>query len=107
VSPHARNDGQKGSFIWDRSGTRVRNTYSMGEPERRIVEPNSGGGWDVTARGAERASAHYEKQADAIDRARGILGNLGDGELEIRGSNGRARKQDTAPRGNDPRSSKG
>jgi hypothetical protein len=79
----------------------------MSGPERRIVEPNPEGGWDVTARGAERASAHYEKQADAIDRARGILGNLGGGELEIRGSDGRVRKQDTVPRGNDPRSSKG
>ena len=79
----------------------------MSKPERRIVEPNSDGGWDVTARGADRASAHYDKQDEAINRARTILGNLGGGELEIRGRDGAVRKQDTVPHGNDPRASKG
>jgi hypothetical protein len=79
----------------------------MGNPERRIVKPNPEGGWDVAARNAERASAHFDKQSDAIDRARGILGNLGGGELEIRGRDGEVRKQDTVPHGNDPRASKG
>jgi hypothetical protein len=79
----------------------------MPGPERRIVEPNPDGGWDVTARGAERASAHYDNQDDAINRAREILGNLGGGELEIRGRGGEVRKQDTVPHGYDPRSSKG
>ncbi|MDQ1597004.1 MAG: hypothetical protein QOI70_428 [Microbacteriaceae bacterium] len=77
------------------------------KPQRRIVEPNPDGGWDVAARNATRASAHYDKQADAIDRARQILGNIGGGELEIRGQDGQVRKQDTVPHGNDPRSSKG
>lgn len=79
----------------------------MPKPERRIVKPNPDGGWDVAARDAQRASAHYDKQSDAIDRARQILGNSGGGELEIRGRDGEVRKQDTVPRGNDPRSSKG
>jgi hypothetical protein len=79
----------------------------MTGPERRVVKPNPEGGWDVAARGAERASAHRDNQADAIDRAREILGNLGGGELEIRGRDGEVRKQDTVPHGNDPRSSKG
>lgn len=82
-------------------------TSSMAEPNRRIVKPNHDGGWDVAARDAQRASAHYDKQSDAIDRARQILGNLGGGELEIRGRDGAVRKQDTVPHGNDPRSSKG
>jgi len=59
--------------------------------------PNPDGGWDVAAREAERASAHYPTQAAAIDRAREILGNLGGGELEIRGENGAVRKQDSVP----------
>jgi hypothetical protein len=79
----------------------------MSKSERRIVKPNSDGGWDVAARNAQRASAHYDTQAEAIDRGRQILGNLGGGELEVRGRDGAVRKQDTVPHGNDPRSSKG
>ena len=79
----------------------------MGKPKRRIVKPNPEGGWDVAARNAKRASAHYGKQSDAIDRARTILGNAGGGELEVRGRDGRVRQQDTIPHGKDPRSSKG
>jgi hypothetical protein len=79
----------------------------MGKPERRIIKPNPNGGWDVAARDAQRASAHFDRQADAIDRGREILRNVGGGELEIRGRNGEVRQQDTVPHGNDPRSSKG
>jgi Uncharacterized protein conserved in bacteria (DUF2188) len=79
----------------------------VSKPERRIIKPNPSGGWDVAARNANRASAHCNTQAEAIDRGREILGNLGGGELEVRGRDGRVRAQDTVPHGNDPRSSKG
>jgi hypothetical protein len=79
----------------------------MAQPERRIVKPNPNVGWDVAARDAHRASAHFDRQADAIDRAREIVHNLGGGELEIRGRDGEVRKQDTISPGNDPRSSRG
>jgi hypothetical protein len=79
----------------------------MAEAERRIIKPNPAGGWDVAARDAQRASGHFDRQADAIDRGREILANLGGGELEIRGRDGEVRKQDTVPHGDDPRSSKG
>jgi hypothetical protein len=79
----------------------------MSKPERRIIKPNPSGGWDVAARNADRASAHFPTQAEAIDRGREILGNLGGGELEVRGRDGGVRAQDTVPNGNDPRSSKG
>jgi Uncharacterized protein conserved in bacteria (DUF2188) len=79
----------------------------MAESNRRIVKPNPDGGWDVAAREAQRASGHFDRQADAIDRAREIIHNLGGGELEIRGRNGEVRQQDTISPGNDPRSSKG
>lgn len=42
---------------------------------RRIVKPNPEGGWDVAARNAQRASGHFDTQAEAIDRARQIIGN--------------------------------
>lgn len=72
------------------------------KPERRIVKPNPDGGWDVAARGAQRASAHTDTQADAIDRAREIVTNLGGGEVEIRGTDGRIRDTRTVGGGNDP-----
>ena len=57
--------------------------------------------------GAGRASAHTDTQKEAINRGREILGNAGGGELRIKGENGRVRAQDTVPKGNDPRTSKG
>ena len=77
------------------------------KPERRDVTPNTSGGWDVRKPGAKRASAHEPTQKDAINRGREILGNKGGGELRIKGTDGKVRDQNTVPKGNDPRSSKG
>jgi Uncharacterized protein conserved in bacteria (DUF2188) len=71
-------------------------------PPRRVVQPNPEGGWDVKNPRGKRSSAHTDTQADAIDRAREILGNLGGGELEIRNRRGQIRDVDTVPQGNDP-----
>lgn len=70
--------------------------------ERRRVQPNSDGGWDVSKPGASRASAHTTTQAEAINRAREILSNAGGGELEICGRDGQVRDRDTIHPGNDP-----
>ena len=77
------------------------------KPERRDVTPNPQGGWDVKKPGAARASAHTDTQAAATSRGREILRNAGGGELRIKGTDGKVRAQDTVPKGNDPRSSKG
>lgn len=77
------------------------------KPNSRAVVPNSGGGWDVEKPGASRASAHYGTQADAIDRARQILGNDGGGELRVHGRDGKIRDSDTIAPGNDPFPPKG
>ncbi|MGY5210069.1 DUF2188 domain-containing protein [Nocardia gipuzkoensis] len=74
---------------------------------KRIVQRRDDGDWEVRAPGASRASAVVPTQAEGIDRGRGILGNSGGGELQVRGRDGTIRKQDTIPPGNDPRSSKG
>ncbi|WP_136709737.1 DUF2188 domain-containing protein [Agromyces sp. H66] len=74
----------------------------MGNSNNRHVVPNSNGGWDVRAPGAGRASAHLPTQADATDRARQIVSNLGGGEVRIHGRNGQIRDSDTVGRGNDP-----
>lgn len=48
--------------------------------------------------GADRASGHYDKQADATDRARQIQENDGGGELTIQDEQGRIRAKDTIDR---------
>lgn len=68
----------------------------------RHVTPNSSGGWDVEKPDASRASSHHDTQAQAIDRARGIVGNSGGGEVVIHGRDGRIRDSDTVWPGNDP-----
>lgn len=73
----------------------------------RHVVPSPNGGWDVTKPGASRASAHAHTQAQAIDRARAIIGNDGGGELSIHGANGAVRAKDTIAPGNDPRNIRG
>lgn len=75
----------------------------MANDNDRHVVPNPNGGWDVVKPGSERASAHKETQADAIDRAREIVGNAGGGEVNIHGRNGAIRAKDTIDPGNDPR----
>ncbi|MFJ4434727.1 MULTISPECIES: DUF2188 domain-containing protein [unclassified Streptomyces] len=75
-------------------------------PKIRDVVPHQDG-WAVTNPEADRASAIFPTQAEAAARAKEILSNAGGGELRIRGKNGQVREQNTVPRGNDPRSSKG
>ncbi|KUH91843.1 DUF2188 domain-containing protein [Mycobacterium sp. IS-1556] len=72
----------------------------MAETNRnaRHVVPSERGGWDVQKPGADRASAHYDTQAEAIDRARQILENDGGGELTIHDEQGRIRAKDTIDR---------
>ena len=79
----------------------------MKEPNRRVVQRRSDGGWEVRKPGADRASAVTSTQAKGILRARTILGNDGGGELQVRSLKGTIRAQDTIAPGNDPRSSKG
>lgn len=79
----------------------------MTETNKRVVQRRDDGVWEVRQPGATRASAITPTQADGIQRARAILGNGGGGELQVRGRNGTIRSQDTVPKGNDPRRSKG
>src|ERR1044071_7173303 len=46
--------------------------------------------------------SHHDTQADAIDRGREIVRNLGGGELRIHDQQGRIRDSDTISPGNDP-----
>ena len=68
----------------------------------RHVTPDPEGGWDVRKPGASRASSHHDTQAEAIDRAREIVGNQGGGEVVTHGRDGQIRDKDTIPPANDP-----
>lgn len=59
-------------------------------------------GWDVVAPGSSRSSAHTDTQAEAINRAREIVTNLGGGEVVIHRPDGTIRDSDTVGGGNDP-----
>jgi Uncharacterized protein conserved in bacteria (DUF2188) len=72
---------------------------SRNEPHGK---PNRAGGWDVQKPGSARASSHRDTQAQAIGRAREIVGNSGDGEVVMHGRDGRVRDSDTVAPGNDP-----
>lgn len=69
---------------------------------KRHVVPNPGGGWDVKAPGAKRASGHHTTQVEAERRAKEIVGNEGGGEVVIHRPDGRIRDSDTVKPGNDP-----
>lgn len=70
---------------------------------RHVVPNNDRGGWDVVAPNAGRASAHFQTQREAIDRAREVVGRSGGGELRIHGRDGAIRDSDTIPPGKDPK----
>ncbi len=74
---------------------------------RRIVSPNSGGGWDVNKPGASRSSSHHGRQSDAQSAARGYLRNSGGGELITQGRDGQIRAKDSVSPGRDPYPPKG
>lgn len=69
---------------------------------RRHVNPNPDGGWDVNKPGASRSSGHFDTQKEAIDRAREILRRDGGGELTIHDRDNKIRDSDTVAPGNDP-----
>lgn len=74
----------------------------MADRNERHVVPDGNGGWKVVAPHADRSSGNFDTQADAIDRARQILGNNGGGEVVIHRPDGSIRDLDTVPPGNDP-----
>jgi Uncharacterized protein conserved in bacteria (DUF2188) len=73
----------------------------MPRTERHVV-PNEGGGWDILAPGASQASAHLERQDQAVQRARQILRNEGGGELVVHDRQGKVREKNTVRPARDP-----
>lgn len=63
------------------------------------VVPNSEGGWDVKREGADRASGHFDRKSDAMERGRDLARN-NKTELVEHGKDGRI--QDSDSYGSDP-----
>lgn len=72
----------------------------MAKNDRYVVKHPDG--WAVKGPKADRASGVRGTQAEAINQARGIVENLGGGEVRIQGRNGRWRDSDTVGNGHDP-----
>lgn len=53
-----------------------------GKNDRYVVK-DPDGGWNVKAANAKRASAHTKTQAQAEQRAKEIVENLGGGEVRV------------------------
>ena len=72
----------------------------MSKNDRYVVK--HGNDWAVKAGNADRASGVYGTQGQAEQAAKGIVRNLGGGEVRIQGRNGHWRDSDTVGGGNDP-----
>ena len=68
----------------------------------RHVVPNPNGGWDIKAPGAQRASAHTDTKAQALQRATEIVHNAGGGQVIPHNLDGRISNPNTVAPGNDP-----
>lgn len=68
------------------------------------VVPNPNGGWDVKKGGSEKASNHFDKKSDAVEKGREISQNQGS-EFYIHGKDGKIQSKDS--HGNDPNPPKG
>lgn len=79
----------------------------MAKPNKITVQRRSDGNFEGVRPGAKRASVVGPTQGKVANASRNILRNDGGGELAIRGLNGKIREQDSVPKANDPRKSKG
>lgn len=68
------------------------------------IVPNPNGGWDVKKGGAEKASNHFDKKTDAVDKGREISQNQ-KSEFYIHGKDGKIQSKDS--HGNDPNPPRG
>ena len=71
----------------------------MSSKKTHHVVPNPNGGWDVKKGGSEKASNHFDKKNDAVEKGREISQNQGS-EFYIHGKDGKIQSKDS--HGNDP-----
>ncbi len=71
----------------------------MSSKKTHHVVPNPNGGWDVKKGGSEKASNHFDKKTEAVEKGREISQNQGS-EFYIHGKDGKIQSKDS--HGNDP-----
>lgn len=79
----------------------------MSKKQDRMVYRREDGTWVNKRNDSNKASSLHDTQKEAMDSAREMLKNSSGGELTIKGLDGRIRKKDTIPPGNDPFPPKG
>ncbi|MEM6528988.1 MAG: DUF2188 domain-containing protein [Chloroflexota bacterium] len=79
----------------------------MAKKKQRRVTQRPDGKWENKLDGNERATSVHNTQRDAEQAARENLRNQGGGELNVHSTDGKIRKKDTVPPGNDPYPPKG
>ncbi|MDF2858620.1 MAG: hypothetical protein K0Q87_4471 [Neobacillus sp.] len=67
---------------------------NMSRDTHHVVPNSDRGGWDVKRGGADRASAHVDTKAQAINIAREISRNQGT-EMVVHGKDGRIQSSDS------------
>ena len=75
---------------------------AMSKGRDRTVSKRSDGLWENKRNDAQKPSSTHKTQREAVQAARGMLGNQGGGELTTKGVNGKFRSKDTIAPGNDP-----
>ena len=75
--------------------------------DRRTYDvcPDGEDGWDVRRRGNDRATGNFENKDDAIDSARSHAKGGNEGQIVIRGRDGKIQREHTY--GGDPESREG
>lgn len=70
--------------------------------DRRVYDvfPDGEGGWDVKRRGKNRATGNFDNKDEAIESARSHAKNADEGEIVIRGRDGKIQGEHTY--GSDP-----
>jgi hypothetical protein len=91
--------------IYKSKASKGESVASSNDNDRYVVPNDDRGGWDVKRENAQRASGHFNTQADAIKRAKEIVENTGggQGETRIQGRNGKFRDSDSGSKNESPK----
>lgn len=74
-----------------------RRARTMPKPQRKVyhVTPNPGGGWDIQKQGGKRASGHFDKKAEAVDRGKELAKSGPVGQIKIHKQDGTIQTEHT------------
>jgi hypothetical protein len=59
------------------------------------VVPNRGGGWDVKKEGGQKASGHFDKKSEAVERGKELAKSGPLGQIKIHKKDGKIQTEHT------------